>query len=307
VTVRSAARQSSPLFVLGSPRSFSSIVCAMLGEHPRLYGFPEVNLFVSDTLGDLWERMSGARQIQLHGLLRLVSHLYAGEQSIDALEMARHWVARRFDASTTDIYHELVEKIAPLRAVDKSPVYTESRSYLDRITAAFPNARYLHLVRHPQTQGVSMMNIAGGAMVLLGQSMDTDVDPPVPDPQIAWLRGQRTIMEFLESLPRERWIRARGEDLLSSPREHLEAICDWMDLEHDEAAMTRMLHPERSPFACLGPPGAHLGNDINFLRSPELRPVHIKAASLEGPMPWRSDGLGLKPPVVELAHTLGYR
>jgi len=45
----------APLILLCPPRSFSTVVCAMLGQHPELYGFPELNLFVVDTVKELLE------------------------------------------------------------------------------------------------------------------------------------------------------------------------------------------------------------------------------------------------------------
>lgn len=70
--------------------------------------------------------------------------------------------------------------------------------------------------------------------------------------------------------------------------------------------MTAMLHPEDSPYACLGPFGAHLGNDINFLRSPAFRPGGVASPGLTGPLPWRRDGHGFRDEVLALARTLGY-
>ena len=71
-----------PLFILGSPRSFTSLICAVLGQNPDAYGVPELNLFITDDIKTLIEELSGYRQIQLHGLLRTVSHLYSGEQNL---------------------------------------------------------------------------------------------------------------------------------------------------------------------------------------------------------------------------------
>ena len=53
-----------PLFILGSPRSFTSLVCAMLGQNPDAYGVPELNLFIEDNLKALIEKLSGYRQLQ---------------------------------------------------------------------------------------------------------------------------------------------------------------------------------------------------------------------------------------------------
>jgi hypothetical protein len=278
----------------------------MVGQHPEAYGMPELNLFVADTLQEVWEQMTGVRQIQLHGLLRAVAHLYAGGQTPASIDMAHRWVLRRLERSTTEICRELCEKVAPLRAVDKSPIYTAKSENLQRIRKAFPDACYLHLLRHPRTQGESILKVAHGAMAILANSIDYSTDPPTIDPQIAWCRVQENILAFLEDVPEGKKMRIRGEDVLNEPRKYLEAICRWLTISVDDGAIEAMLHPEDSPFACLGPPGAHLGNDINFLRSPRLRSAKIGTSTLAGPLPWREDGTGFRQTVVDLAIEMGY-
>jgi len=296
-----------PLFILGSPRSFTSLVCAMLGQNPDAYGVPELNLFIEDNLKALIEKLSGYRQLQLHGLLRTVSHLYSGEQTMRSMEMARRWIFTRLERGTDEIYRELCEKVAPLQIVDKSPVYSLRPEYLERIYQAFPEAYYLHLVRHPRTQGESIMNVAKGLMAILSNSIDYSTETPTIDPQIGWYDMQKNILDFLQKIPREKQMRMHGEIVLNQREDSLRKICQWLGMSDDASAIDDMLHPERSPFACLGPVGAHLGNDINFLRSPELRDGQISYSRLEGPLSWRSDGKGFSQEVMEMARDLGYR
>ncbi len=185
-----------PLFILGSPRSFTSLVCAMVGQHPEIYGVPELNLFVAETLEEYIDTFSGYRQIQQHGLLRVVSQLYAGEQNMISVDMARRWMMLRRTWNISDVYKELCQKVSPLRIADKSPVYGSSIDTLKRIQDAFPDACYLHLLRHPVTQGQSILNIAKGIMAMLADSIDYSTDPPTIDPQIMWYEMQKTILEF---------------------------------------------------------------------------------------------------------------
>ena len=297
---------AQPLFILGSPRSFTSLICAMLGQNPDAYGVPELNLFIADELKILIEELSGYRQIQLHGLLRVVSHLYSGEQTLKSLEMARRWILVRLDHSTAEIYHELCARVAPLRIIDKSPVYSLKPEYLERIDSAFPDARYLHLVRHPRTQGESIMKVAKGLMAILANSIDYSTETPTIDPQISWFNMQKNIMDFLQRIPTERKMQMHGEIVLNEREDSLRMISAWLGMAYDTDSVEAMLHPEDSPYACLGPLGAHLGNDINFLRSPSLRDGEIRYSTLEGALPWRSDGKGFSTDVLEMARHLGY-
>lgn len=267
---------------------------------------PELNLFLEDRLGSLIESLGGYRQIQMHGLLRSVAQLYGGEQTIASLDMARRWLIRRYECKTSEVYQELCNKVEPLIVVDKSPAYALQSENLARIPEAFPHARYMHLLRHPRAQGESIMKIAKGAMAILGHSIDDSTDPPTVDPQIVWCQLQSNIITFLEQISPERQLRLRGEDLLNEPLDGLRSICRWLQISGDDPALAAMLHPEESPYASLGPLGAHLGNDINFLQSPAYRPGTIPMPSLRGSLPWRPDGGGFFEHTLDIARSLGY-
>ena len=143
-------------------------------------------------------------------------------------------------------------------------------------------------------------------MVLLVDSIDYDTDPPTIDPQIVWYEMQQHILNFLEHVPPERQMRLRGEDVLRDPKPYLKDICAWLGLPHDDHAMECMVHPEDSPYASLGPWGAHLGNDPNFLHAAALRPNRGRMGRLDQPLPWRADNKGFRDEVIELAQRLGY-
>lgn len=295
----------APLFILGSPRSFTSVICAILGQHPAHYGVPELNLFIEPDMRRLWLRLTGQRQFMMHGLLRVIAQLYAGEQTLASIDMARRWILRRLSCSTGEVYGELAAQVAPLRIVDKSPVYCASPRYLRRIAETFPEACYLHLIRHPRTQGESLLRVSP-LLAAMENAYDYSTLPPTLDPQVAWCRTQNHILTFLADIPWERQRVIRGEDFLSNPEPHLRALASWLGVTDKLAAMESMLHPEASPYACLGPLGAHLGNDINFLKEPHFRPGCIAASSLAGPLPWRSDGQGFNAQTLQLAERLGY-
>ncbi|WP_218080111.1 sulfotransferase family protein [Anthocerotibacter panamensis] len=296
-----------PVFILASPRSFTSLICAMLGQHPETYGVPELNLFVAETMDQLLRRFKGLRQFMLHGLLRTVAQLYGGEQTMLSIDMAHRWIGRYRTATTAEVYQELCRKVAPLRIVDKSPVYCSNPQILLRLQRTFPEAHYLYLVRHPRTQGQSVMKVKGGAVVAaLADSVDYSTQPPTIDPQYAWYKMQRIILDFLGTVPPEKQLRVRGEDVLNDPAAQFELICRWLGLTWSEDAFEQILQPENSTYACPGPYGAHLGNDPNFLKSPGYRYRGIDPSDLAGPLPWRKDGTGFTPEVIRLCRELGY-
>jgi hypothetical protein len=114
------------------------------------------------------------------------------------------------------------------------------------------------------------------------------------------------ICEFLKSVPDSQKMRIRGEDLLTDRDTNLRRIAGWMKLRTDLQVIEEMNHPERSPYAGFGPPGARFGNDRFFLQNPVLRPERVKLQDLEGPPSWREDGHGFLPDVMHLAKQFGY-
>jgi hypothetical protein len=279
----------------------------MLGQHPQAFGLPELNLFTVDTIGEYWGRHSAETPGVRHGLLRAVAHLYAGEQTAATIAMAEHWVAAREERTTGEVFLELVDRVDPLIAVENSPAYTLSLRRLRRIYNAFPDARFIHLIRHPVLQGTSVMEWNYGSFAYLMNSFDFMDDRVVVDPQIAWHDINITILNFLHGVPSKQHITVRCEDLMVHPRERLAALCRWLGIRSDDAAVEAMMHPERSPFACFGPVTALCGNDPDFMRAPALRHHTPNMPSLDGELPWRDDGVGLRPEVVELAQEFGYR
>ncbi|MBK1689010.1 sulfotransferase family protein [Rubrivivax gelatinosus] len=300
---------AAPLFLLAPPRSYTSLMNAMLGQHPQCFGLPELCLFNVERLVDLWVRSTdemGSEAKTRHGLLRAVAEIYGGEQTMDSVRMATHWCAARQNLTSGEIYRELVDKIDPLIAVEKSPAYTVDIQRLLRIREAFPDARYLHLTRHPVGQCKSVMSLYEGTFALFVNSIDFLDDRAIVEPQFAWYDLNINILNFLDTIPAERQMRIRGEDVMNDPPKFLGMICRWLGIRDDADALDDMMHPERSPFACFGPLDALFGNDPNFLSGPTFRPHKVKVPPLDKPVPWREDGQGLKPEVVELAREFGY-
>jgi hypothetical protein len=296
----------TPVILLAPPRSFTSVACHMLGQHPGLYGMPELNLFVAETI----QERAGAlgRPFQNSGLLRAVAQLVAGEQTVQTVELARRWVEARSACSGVSVFHELGVRAEPRRLVEKSPLTVQRADRLQRLRRVFPYARYVHLLRHPRPQGESLWKLGGIPAARRLDALDYSIDPPVVDMQRAWYSMHMTIATFLDGIPREQWIRVRGEDLLADPDTWLARLAQWLELPAGRADVEAMKHPERSPFACFGPPNAPFGNDPDFLRSPALRTDRKPAvpASLDGPLPWRDDGVTFSREVVDLAHDFGY-
>lgn len=309
-----------PLFILAPPRSSTSIICAMLGQHSQTYGLPELNLFSAETLGEWMNLASQATHKMDHGLLRVTSQLFFGGQSEKSVKRAAGWLRRRSHLTTGALLEIIAQSVYPRIPVEKSPSVVYRADFLQRSFRMFPNAKFMHLVRHPRAQGESVMKylrtlpLSASVWVryLAGypslSSRDAEAMDPLPDldPQRAWYALNMNICEFLKAVPKQQKLRVRGEDLLADTDRILCQIATWIGVKADPGSIAEMKHPERSPYSCVGPPGARFGNDLNFLKDPFLRAGAIKSEGLDGPLSWRADGSGFLPEVRDLAHEFGY-
>lgn len=302
---------AAPLFLLAPPRSFTSVINAMIGQHPQAYGLPELNLFNFDRIIQLWQPMPDEVSFdasRCHGLLRAVAEIYVGQQTDAAIEFAEHWCGAREVCTPDAIFNEIREKIDPLITVHKSPNYALDIRRLERILHACPDARFIHLLRHPVKQCESTMKLHHGAFSLFTNAVEYQQERAILEPQLIWYDMNINILNFLEQqVPKQQSIRICGEELLEHPEATLADICRWLGIRDDTEAIDAMMHPERSPFACIGPITALFGNDPKFLKNPVFQQHMPDMPSLDAPVSWRDDGKGLYPEVIDLAKEFGYR
>ncbi len=267
------------LIILSPPRSFSSVVSTMIGEHPDLYCFPELHLFMGDTVLEVIERERKKVKFRYSGpdgLLRTLAQLHDGIQTTGSIVKAAAWLHERSDWSIKKLMDYLLEKVYPQIGVEKSPVTALKTLYLERAYALYPNAYFLHLIRHPVS--------ARKSMVEFDESRRSRMNKPdreiMVERLIAWYTMHKNIIGFTNSLPLGQCMRVKGEDVLSEPDVYLRQIAEWLDIRTDKEAIDTMQHPENSHYAYVGPELARGGNDTKFMQSPSLRHGRVREPSL---------------------------
>jgi adenylyl-sulfate kinase len=297
------SKSPPPLFVLAPARSGSSVVAAMLGQHPQLYGFPELRLFrgatVSDLLVDAPSTAGMPARERNAGLIRALAQLHEHEQSEEAAERALQWLRERADWDVGAVFEHLSALIAPLAAVEKSPETSLGDNALKQAARACPEARYLHLVRHPWATVRSMVNA--------WSELEYWHVEPEEAPSFClnvWREQHQRILAFGASAGPRRFARARAEDVVNHPEDSLPRLCHWLGIDAGAECIARMLHPERSPYAGPGPRNASGGFDPKFHTRPALRRLALPE-SLKPPPEWAIDGRAVQA-AIELARQLGY-
>lgn len=320
----------APVIILASRGSGGSLLAALLGAHPRLYGAPHLNVLAFEYGWQQKLYCRPPRDSNQHGLLRFLGQSMFGEQSVQSIQAARRWFGTRSERNAAAIYAELAALVAPRRLVDYSPLYAQNRETIRRVCTAVPNAHIIHLVRNPAAQATTLsravwqslkaslgywaergLNHPGMDAYEIGEQLvDWSSHPAVFDPQFAWYRTQKAAIDVLDALPRSRRIRLRLEDLQADPHGTLASLLRALEIEANSATIDAMLSSDGSEFSAPGPFDAPAGIDFDMIGRTVAEA--LRAQEPDGgidatlPLPWRGDDDCFVTEVLEISTTLGY-
>ncbi|MEU4643707.1 amino acid adenylation domain-containing protein [Micromonospora sp. NPDC023814] len=234
----------APVFLLSAPRSGSTLLRVMLAGNPDLFVPPELELLGFDSMAERTRALEGPHSYARDGLARAVRELLGGDP-----REAHDFIERQRDLTIGGLYQLITRLLGHRRLVDKTSTYAMDLSALRRAGRLFPEARYLHLIRHPAAM------IASYQEVKLDQVFRHPHDfTPRQLAELIWLVSNLNVAEFFESVPAGRQLRVRFEDLLDDPAEVLRDVARFVGVPFHQAMLdpyadqaTRMidgLYPE---------------------------------------------------------------
>lgn len=193
-----------PFFVVGVPRSGTTLLRHMLGGHPRL-AIPRESHFVPSALS----APSGAAALELI----LASEQFA-EWGIDADAVRRRAAATDMTppAVVRSAFETFAESQGKPRWGDKTPRYLK---HMPQLAAAFPGSRFVHLLRDGREVATSLRDAWWG----------TD------DLALAAHEWRHTIAKAradAESLPADQYLEVRYRRLVADPKTELARVLDFL-------------------------------------------------------------------------------
>jgi acyl carrier protein len=224
-----AVRNRRAAFILSAPRSGSTLLRVMLAGNPRLFAPPELYLLNYVTMVQRGAALSNKWNAHLlTGTIRAVMHLRRCNAK-EAEEVLRSFEDQ--DRSTHDFYALLQEAIGDRLLVDKTPLYPIHPEILRRAEHDFDSPLYVHLVRHP--------------CGMIRSFEDAKIEQLIPFmresnfsrrqlAELTWLVANENVSNFFATLPRERCLLVRYEDLVQHPESWLRRICDFLGVPFAE-------------------------------------------------------------------------
>lgn len=298
----------APIVILAPPFCGSSWLAGVLGMQPDLYAVPQLCPFMADSVDELLQIFALSQDEHGDALHRTVAELYFGGQGAAPLHHAHEWLSERADRRVGELLDEIAAKVAPRRLVLPETEAPLRPIQLRRLRQWRADTQFIHLYRHPWAQGCRMAAWLQDRLFVPIDYRDYSCFPPLPDPQIPWLRANENLDRFFAGLPDARVTRIASEDLDDDFRGGFARLADALQLGGEAVSRALSCDPSDWVYAARGlreAPGG-LEAEVWAPWSDDVERA-ARAMQLDEPLPWRPDGRGFDPAVVELAQRYGYR
>lgn len=201
---RSSSTDPRPVFVVGMPRSGTTLLEQMIGEHPRAAG-----------IGERDEAM-----VMIDALPRRLGVMGSYPSCFAAITQAA------LDGMASE-YSAMVDRLAPDkdRVVDKMP---HNFLGLGAIALMLPHATLVHNRRHPLDTCLSCFTT--------GLTFAHDYSTSLANLVVAY-RAYRTLMDHWRSVLGDRLVEMEYEKLVSDPESEARRLLDAMGLPWDEGCL----------------------------------------------------------------------
>lgn len=206
-----------PVFVVGCPRSGTTLVQTMLDSHPRLSVIYEANFLVDIPLG-------------------LRSSLANASEALTLAEAHPNFRADSFDARTArTVCGELriTDAVGAMRVLAASQALAQGKRrlgtktpkgllHLAELAIVYPDAQFIHVIRDGRDSTSSQARVSNRSVV---------------QGALLWRTGIRTGRSAGPLLGSDRYLEVRLEELLSSPEEQMRRMCTFLGEDFDQSLL----------------------------------------------------------------------
>ncbi len=224
---------NGPIFIVGAPRSGTTLLQYMLRSHPR------ISLPTGEThfIVPLYRERAGFGDLtQPENVRRVLEEMHrrnAGFLDTDLHGIRFHVddLVDRFVAEKRTTIPDLVRGLLETNAVgegkvrwgDKTPYYV---LHLPTVLEMFPDAQIIHIIRDGRDCALSMFNRRHDFSVYNTYSAAT-----------YWAHYVETGQRHGRALNRDKYLEIRYEDLVREPVSVVRRICTFLHEEYDEAVV----------------------------------------------------------------------
>jgi hypothetical protein len=175
-------------FVVGAPRSGTTLLRVMLAGHPRLFSPPEMVIAPFATMQERKARLD-ERFWEKGGLRRALMEL----EGLD-VDAAKAREASFETWTVPEVYRHLTDRLGERTLVDKCPHLVATPEALARRATWYPDARWIWIIRHPGSVTRSVENMPMAEVMLSGWASDA---------RSIWYFADENVRRFFATIPEE--------------------------------------------------------------------------------------------------------
>ncbi len=209
-----------PIFIVGCPRSGTTLVGACLSRHRQIAGADE-SLFLLD-------------------LSRIIRDLHGGHNHRAWAPLAEYLSQGELLSSMGEfadsIIGSLVRRCGKVRFVDHTPWYV---ACMPLINCLYGDSAFIHLLRDGRDVVRSLQESFHRGFRWAGDSISASA--------ALWNTLTRKGVAFGRSLPCDRYLEVRYENLCADPATELQQICDFIRVPWEEDILIPLATPHASP------------------------------------------------------------
>lgn len=198
-------------FVLGNPRSGTSLFRSMLNAHPATVVPPECGFIL--WLADTW----GKADWKATGALAAFADAVLASRKFETWELTKEQLLAELERAPVQDYRDAVTRVVQAYARSKGrsvQCWGDKNNYyvtqVDALKALFPDASFLHITR-------DVRDVACSYRELMGRSIDSKYKPVLAVDVAAiateWVENNTNVLAALEGHPG--YLRLRYEDLVA--------------------------------------------------------------------------------------------
>ena len=223
-------RRNPYVFVVGCPRSGTTLLKRMLDHHPQMAVTEDANIIPKgaidrDAPADAPMTTALLDEVRRH---RRFHRLRLDDAAVDRAAAA----SETYVAFVSRLFDEVARANGKPFAGHKRPDYARHIAVLD---ALFPWTRFVHLIRDGRDVTLSALDWARGergpGRFALWQA------EPVAASALWWRRIVEKGQRAGKTVSNGRYLDVRYEDMVAQPRETLESILRFLDLPFSEEAL----------------------------------------------------------------------
>ena len=220
----------APVFLLGNPRSGTTLLRLMLTSHPQIAIPPECGFALwLQPAWQSWDAQDARKPERIRQFTEAVCH----SRKFETWGMDISCLEKHIQDMAPDTYSALVACVYGAWAKvhvpdfqcwgDKNNYYIQ---HIPELLALYPQARMLHIVRDGRDVACSYLELPTQSSSIYAPRLSRD---PYQIGQ-EWQQNVTTVLQQLSRLPEEQKMQVRYEDILESPQTVLTGIAQWLGL-----------------------------------------------------------------------------